>query len=435
MVAGVLLLGATLTSAAQVAVAPTPEQHKTLQRVAAARARTQLLDRLRALPITENVTIGTWLSREDVSQRVDLERKLRLWARTRPRQGKSRLYSDAVCEVDLRINPLELRDQLLGLVEADPGAAGRGVDAASIKTAARRWPVLWATGRAGLSESTRSGQYLGWEDVTREGIHLARSAAVADASHALLTEAGRLRLPRARRLQEFLDASEAIRATIKAEVERTAEVRVTFEPDQIAVADARISMRDLLRILQRVHQEHYEGQDFQVADFREMTLLAGRKELAGTGLATPPRQMLLGTRYETIEQDAPRWANQMLRVAGRYEANDAESPEKAAKIEAARLDGVDKLRQKIEKLVIQRNVTVAEFIGYHQGLKPDIALFLGGARPTGSPAELTDGSVELDVELPLQRLWEIVRREMKLVEMEPQNNPAAPPAGAKSTPD
>lgn len=402
---------------------PTPEQQKTLEQVCLAKARGELLGRVGALSIREGVTIADWLMRD-----VELDRALRLWARTRPAQGPLRLYSDAVGETDVRVEPAELLAELLVLAEDYPAAAGAArVDAGKLKAAAGAWPILWATGRAAVSKEAHPSRPPGWDDVTPEGVELARAAATADAQNALLAAAGRLKVTSARRLHEFLESSDEVRQAVQAELQRAAKVKVEFAPDQVAVVEVRIALRDLLRILTRVYQEAYHGGDFEAADFREMVLLAGQDELAATGLATPPSDAALRSRYTPIELNVPAWAATALSAMGRFELGDGETAEPAAQVQAARLDGIARLGEQIEKLVIQKDVKVAEFLGYHQELKDDVALFLNSARVVTAPVALPAGGVEVKVELPLRRLWEIVRRGMKLEEVEP------PPAASDAT--
>ncbi|MCK4341112.1 MAG: hypothetical protein KAY37_05235 [Phycisphaerae bacterium] len=413
---GALLWFFTLVPAsAQTAAWPSAAQQKVLQQVALGQARTELFARLRALPAGRDVTVGDWLSGD-----IERERALRLWLRKQPRRGSPRLYSDGVCEVDASIQPEELREELLRLLEDyTTPATSPGVDSRSIKGLARRWPMVWATGRALLSRHARPDRAPGWEDVTSEGLVLARRAAEADAYHALLEEAGRLMVSDNRRLREFLQADDAVRAAVREALRRQAAVKVEYEPDQVAVARVRIGLRELLRILTRVHEEHYRGDQFEVADFREMRLRAAWDELTASGLAQPPPRTILRNRYEPIEYNTPSWATETVSAAGRYEPVDGESPDEAAKVAAARLDALDNLRRKVEQLVIQKGVTVGEYLGYHQDLKGDVVLFLSGARPAGRPRALPAGGVEVKVELPLLRLWEIVRRKMKQEEVEP----------------
>jgi hypothetical protein len=423
---GWVLTGDAIRACAQPA-RPTPEQQKTLEQVCLARARSELLARIGALVLRDGVTVGDWLARD-----ADLDRALRLWVRTRPAAGRPRLYSDAVGEVDVRVTPAELESELLNLADEYPAAARAArVDAGTLRSAAGRWPILWATGRAAVAGTTRSAQPPGWEDVEPGEVELARAAAVADAHHALLTAAGRLKISSARRLYEFLESSAAVRQAVQTELQRVARLKVEFAPDQVALVEARVSMRDLLRIVTRVCEEHCDGDEFAAADFREMVLLSREDELSAAGLATPPGAAARRSRYEPIELDVPDWTDTALSAIGRIEPSDEEAADDTALEQAARLDGIAQLGRQVESLTIQPGVTVGEFLGYHQELKDDVVLFLSGARVVSAPRPSSADGIEVTVELPLRRLWEILRRRMKLEEVEPPATaPAVPPTAA-----
>lgn len=402
-------------------IRPTAAQQARLEQVALGKARTQMFTLLHTLPAGDGRVLGDRLAGE-----VARDRALRLWVRSQPREGPARLYDDGVCEVDVRVAPGALRDALAQIADEHPAEADGIADL--VPRAADDWPILWTTGRAEFDRHAETAGHPGWEDVSAAGAVLAQRAAAADARHALLEQAGRLKLTPARRLDEFLDSSAAVRAAVVAALESEARVEVTFEPDQIAVAAARIGIRDLLRILTRVHAEHYRGDEFMAADFRQMVLLAGRDELVAEGLAPPPPDSRLRDRFTTIEYNRPPWAAEVARATGRYEPAEVDPLSAAARADAARLDAVDALRLRVEQLAIQDTVTVTDFVGYHQDLKHDVVLFLSGARVTAPPRTSADGIVTVAVELPLQRLWEIVRRRMVLEEVTPSTAPAAPPA-------
>ncbi len=418
---------------AQAPVAPpSTEQRGSLEQLALAAARSALLDRVGTLPVGPNLTLADWMTRD-----LALDRAVRLWCRTQPRHGAVRHYSDGVSEADVQASPAELCERLLHLLGEDPAAARQaGVSASELRAAAAEWPTLWATGRVSLTASLGGDRPVGWENVTREGMELARRAAGADAVVALLHEAGRLRVGASRRLSEFLQSGEAVRTAVMRGIEQAATTRVQFAPDQVAVAEARLDLRELLRILTRAHAEQYSGDEFTVADFREMVLAAGRTELVGTGLAAPPSATVVRSTGVLAEYDLPAWVETSLRATGRVRPEDAGgtalSPTTAPGgapvplAEAARVLAIEQLARQVEALVIQRDVTVGAFVAYHQDLKDDIVLFLSGARPVGPARVLADGSVEATVELPLRRLWEIVRRKMRLEEAAP----ARPAEGA-----
>lgn len=414
-----VLFAAAACTAAAVGAPPASQAERTaLEQVALARARTTLLAQVNPLPLGSG-TVGDWL-RED----ADLDRAVRLWARNCSRHGRFRWYSDGVCEADVRVTGEELREALRPLIGQYSGAAERrGVDEARLDAAARAWPVLWASGTSGREGPLRSANPAGWEDVTRDGVELARAAATADATYALLDELGRLKVSNARRLRDFLDSSEAVRNTVLSGLPRAATVRVRFEPDQVAVAEASITMRSLLVILTDACERHPEASDYQAADFREMALLAERETVSARGLAAPPREEALRSRYRLIEYDAPEWAATLARVTGRADVTLADAADEV-RIEAARLDGIDRLRRAIDALELRPGVTIRSVLGYHADLKDDVAVLLAGARVTSGALRMPDGSLEVRVELPLRRLWEVMRRVMEVEEVDPPD--AAP---------
>ena len=394
----VALVGATVARA-QPAPPVSATDRVFLERLALARARTTLYEQIARLPLSSELTVGDWAARE-----IARQRDLRLWVRTRPRSGDARVYFDASCDVDVRVAPGELA-ALLG--EAD------------VSSAARDWPVLWSTGTASLTEKTSSRKPLGWEDVSARGIQFARRAAAADAVYALLERAGRLRVTAAHRLRAFLESDHEVFEAVYAAVERTAEIVVENAPDQVAAAQAKIGMTELIRILTDVHQTHYRGDLFHAPDFREMTLNTKSSELRATGLAVPPNRYRQLPPHELTEFDAPPWANATLSTDGHHQPVDGEELAREERIERARLDGMTELRTKIEALTVHGGVAVAQVLGSRRQLEDDFAVFLSGARVVDEPRGQPGDTLTVDVTLPLERLWKIVRRGMERIEVGP----------------
>ncbi|TWT43816.1 hypothetical protein RAS1_02160 [Phycisphaerae bacterium RAS1] len=393
------------------------ETRSVLERVALARARSKLMARLSELPVQEGVCLAAWAGRD-----AELDRRFRRWVRSLPRSGMPRFYSDGDCEMDVHVTAEELLAALLGLL-GDGAAGARADDESLLKRAARTWPEIWCSGAASPADSGGSKKPAGWEDVSIDGIEIVRRAAAADARNALLSDAGRLKVTNARRLAEFIDCSDPVRDALRTGVETIATVRVDFEPDQVGVGHASMKMTDFIRLLTDVHKEHYQGDAFHAADFREMALLTDFAELSAEGLAAPPSRTIVKSPYAPLELSAPPWAEARLTALGRFQFEGAPADEKLT-AERARLEGVDELRRQVEALVIQNGVTVAALLAEHGEMKDDVVTFLSSARPIGPPRKREDGAVEVTVELPLHRLWLIVRRAMELVEVDP---PASQP--------
>lgn len=404
------------------------EERATLQRIALARARAAAWNEVAGLSIGGDLRVSAWAARDATT-----DRELRLWVRSLPEARAGRFYSDGICEVDVRIEPAALAAQLVALRESTARRDSAGPDSAAIHAAARGWPIIWGTGRARFSERSSAEKPVGWEDVSFEGMELARRAASADAIFALVDQAGRLKVTPAQRLREFLDSELGLRDAVRAEVEKAARIEVTLAPDQVALAQASLPINDLIRILTSVHQTRYQGDEFRAADFREMALIANVAVVNATGLAPPPADSLLRSQYTPIELDAPPWVNTSLRVIGRYVPGD-EGASKASHVELARLDGLNQARVQIEALVVQSPVTLEQFLGIAPTIKDDVVLFLSSARAVLPPRQTPDGGLEVQLELPLARLWEIVARGLPVVEVEAPIPSTQPSSAAASQP-
>lgn len=413
-VAGVVVCALALVAPTLAQPAPTAAQRKLLHHVALGRARAQLFERVRELPLRSGFTIGDWLARD-----ADLKRDVHLWIRRLPRARDARLYADAVCEADVRLTPNQLQEFLAELVRRQIHDLNRpAVTVGDLERAEKRWEPLWATGRANLLEHLGSKQPPGWEPVLHDGVLQAQRMAENDAFAALHAQIGRLRLPGGERLQAFLEADEAVEAEVMQRLRDQAELTISLEPDRLALAEVRIGVQALLRILTDVHASVYAGDALSAADLRGMILNQDAEVLVVQGLAAPPTKTVEQRQIGPVVFDPPPWVKNVQRAAGRYIPADGTELDVDALADAAWLDGLDQLRQQVAQLEVRPGVTVAEYLAYHQNLKRDVLLFMSGAHPTGRPRSLDGGGLEVDVVLPLQRLWEILRRNMRVEEVE-----------------
>lgn len=422
MTSVLLASGAAHPASAPAPADLTPQQRGALERIALARARAALWDKLRAAPLAPDLTLGAWSARD-----LARDRAVRLWVRQQPAAGPARCYRDGVCEVDVRLEPQALALKLREL-QAVTVAGETPLPAAAFDAAAAHWPVFWGSGSAVAAEHATGPKPAGWEDVSFDGLEIARRAATADAVYALVAEAGRMKVTNALRLHQFLDSAPAVRDAVRSAIERSAAVNVTHAPDQVAVAEATLELTDLIRILSDVHQSAYAGDEFRASDFREMALIAGEGRLAAIGLAPPPSDTILRPAFRNLDLDEPPWAATTLRFSGLFQAPAGGPLPPAAQLDAARLDGFDRARNEVEQLVVQGEVTVEQLLEFAPQLKDDVILFLSSARDVAAPRRTGDGGLELPLELPLRRLWEILGQALETVEVD--ELPASQPATA-----
>lgn len=392
-----------------------------LERLALAKARSTLVETVYRLPLRDELSIGGW-----AAQTIARDRALRLWLRNAPLESRVRCYSDYSCDADLRLDPVALRAALEEIAAGEAAVEAARLSPRDLTLAERRWPRIYAVGTSWPYDLTPSTKPPGWLDVSVVGVEQTHRAAEADARRALLAAAAPLPVTNARRLSEFLESGPDICEAVARGIERAAEIRVSLEPDQVAVATARIGLIDLIRILTEVHQSHYRGELFHAADFREMALLNTRDRIEAVGLAVPPSSAMLDSQWEPVELDVPPWAGETLTVVARHAPDDLVVLPPEQHTAAAWLQGVDQLRREALALELQQGVTVEAWLGEHDELKRDVLRWLSGARAADPPRTASDGVVELPLELPLRRLWWIMRRPMDVVEVAPEDAAAEP---------
>ncbi len=151
-------------------------QGRALERVALAKARSELLARGYALKLRESLTIGDWAAHD-----LGRDRALRLWLRQTAAYGAARTYSDGSCDVAVRLAPAAIEQKLEALSATSGATADGAVATPDFSLAACEWPVLWAQGTAWPTEAELAQQPEGWEDVTPVGLEMTRRAAEADA--------------------------------------------------------------------------------------------------------------------------------------------------------------------------------------------------------------------------------------------------------------
>ncbi len=423
--AALVTAGSGSQQSAPVELAPgalSAETRAALERTALGKSRAALDAAIRQLPLGES-TLGEWIAAS-----LPRERALRAWVRAQPAFGAPRVYSDATCDATTRATP----EDLLALLQplAEPDAAG-AVSAATLAQAARGWRTVWADGQAARQDRAAARKPPGWEDIAPEGIQLAKLGAEADALEALLDEAGRLKVSASRRLDGLLRASSEFRAELREAIKAVATIRVEPGPDGLASAEAGIKLVDLIRLLSDARQAHPEIEGYPPSELRGLGLLTELEQIRATGYAGPPARYRLTPRFTRQELDAPSWVSQTLKAVGRTATSGGE----ASDADAAWLDGVDVLRRQVEELPVQSEIRVRDVLAHHPQLKPDVLLFLTAARPVGSLRAGGDGAAELPIELPLPRLWQILRRAARTIEIDaaPSSSsaPASAPAGGR----
>lgn len=362
------------------------------------RARSGLWAQIAVLPLDADLTVGQWAARD-----VKADLGLRRWVRSLPPLRAARVYGDGSCDVDLRLTPADLLRRLRELNDALP--VGRRVSPQALDAAATDWPVLWATGSA-AAEGGRDGPP-GWEDVTAEGVELARRSAAAAAVAEMLDRTSGLKLTTARALRDFVESSAAVRGEVRRFLEERAEIRTDLAPEQVAHAEGAVDLDALATGLGEIARRQ-EQSEFRADDFRGMVLLGGNRGPRGSGLSVAPEAERAHWPPEAQMLAAPQWSGRALRAEG--VAGDGCFPGIGGvqRFNVALARALCELRERLNELPVGESMTMGQVLGYDESSGGDIGLLLAGARVVGTSRGL-DGQAEVRLELPLLRAWLILR--------------------------
>ncbi len=136
-----------LQAAAAPPTAISTQERGYLARVALARARTAMLQRVRDLTLRGTLSIGDWVDSE-----LQLSRALHQWVRTRAASGATRVFSDGTSDADVCVTPEALSAVLSELRKRPESQAAAKISSADLKRFERDTPILWTTGSASLTE-------------------------------------------------------------------------------------------------------------------------------------------------------------------------------------------------------------------------------------------------------------------------------------------
>ena len=66
------------------------------------------------------------------------------------------------------------------------------------------------------------------------------------------------------------------------------------------------------------------------------------------------------------------------------------------------------LLEKVYGVRIDSNTTVKDYVAVHDLVQARVSRYLAGAQVVGEPVIMPDGTIEVEMELPLEGLWQIV---------------------------
>jgi len=350
------------------------------------------------------------------------------------RVGSTRYYSNGDAEVDLK---LSLRPGLEGLLKAESvesvGTATRPLNLdARIKEAEAEQVTVTGFGSAptddeltdppGWPGAKDAGDLPppGWANVQAAGFQAAERAAELDALEHLGRQIEQLRMERSRTVGDWAAAVPAVAQGLRRPFSGVRLTKSEYLPEQVCRIYAEVDIPAVITRLKQLRGQVDPKVDVTDSDVDGIARLSTVERLRAAGYGLPPASLLRQNPYAVVELDEPEWAKQSLRATAAGSIPRLDSSEDRLidlAVQDARIAAQLRLAEQMDTLELPGGGKVQAFLSSHENLSEDILRFLSGARTIEGPT-IDRGArrVSLTLELPLERLWLILRQAIPAVE-------------------
>jgi hypothetical protein len=268
-----------------------------------------------------------------------------------------------------------------------------------------------------VSSSPTSG-IPGWENVTARGRLMAERAAKVDAYRNLAEIIKGLRITSNTYVRDFVAESDQISTRLDAFIKGARQIGpYRYTPEGICEVDVEITVQEVIKKLKEIRKWYIRGRYpwrrvyIKTIRFEKIVAYYPKRVIQATGQGVPPAKYIKqGSTVPSGSSAAPAWVGSSLKATGVGISPEGSSGSEASLMaeRAAEVDARRNLAEEFYGVQIDAATTVRDFVVQHDEVKAKLETFLRGARKTDTRF-LADGSIEVDVEIPLQGLWEVVK--------------------------
>jgi len=409
---------------------PEPDAQTKLlaMRAAQADALRKLAERVYGLRIDAETIVKDFVTESD-----SIRTQVKAFVRGAKMVGRPRWYADGACDVDYE---LTLATVITNLKRIADGRIKKGKFKGRYFEQIRQHTKLTkivVTGSGAprtdvdygedMGEGLATGVYrekmkrtipAGWETVTAQGRLMAMRAAQVDAYRQIGERVIGVLVESETEVQDFITTNDFIRTLMRG---RLVGVKVTgyrFMIDQIAECDCVMTLETIITTLKRIVDGKVKHDKFKGTYFEQILRKRRITRIKATGRGVPAARFIRGAVSTVGISEAPAWSGQAVKATGSGAVDQATLAENAAQAwlnaeRAAELDAKRKIAEQVNGLRIDATTLVKDFITQHDEIRSDMTTYLRGSRVVAK-RRLDDGTAEVDVELPLGRLWLIVNR-------------------------
>lgn len=420
---GGLILTAILTLVAAPSAQAQPRDAQA--RVMARRAATvdayrQLIEQVKGLQLDSQTYVRDFVAESDVIA-TELDNFLK-----GGRITDTRFYEDGTCEVDVEVTVEDLEEELHKIVRERWTLAGwkRQPPEVEVHSYYTRRTIV-ATGSSAVQAKEASPgtepavstapwpsptrgtaeHHPDWAGVSARQKLMARRGAQLDAYRQLLERVKGLQLNSSTYVRDFVAESDVI-ATELNEYLRGARVVVTrYVAGPICEVEVEVAVQDFDQQMERIVRRHARHTDVIIHShdyFADDVLHA-------VGMAVPGGDPVIRDTADVAAE--PEWSEQSVMATGYGVA-----PQDAASIaegrllaeRAAEIDAKRQLLERIGDVRVDASTSVRDFMADSDTVRATIDGVVRGARRIDTRYN-SDGTIEVDVEAPLDRVWTVVR--------------------------
>ena len=420
-----LILAAGVVGAQDV----TPQNKLLAMRAAQADALRKLAEQIYGLRIDAETTVKDFVTESDV-----IRTQVKAFLRGAKMVGRPRYYSDGACDVDYEMT---LATVITNLKRIADGYVKKGKfkgDYFEQITKHTKLTKIVVTGSGAPREDVDYGDAVdgglatgvlrssmqprkvpaGWEDVTAQGRLMALRGAQVDAYRQIAERVIGVLVASETEVKDFVTEMDLIRTFARG---RLVGVKITghrFMCDQVAEVDCEMTLETLVTTVKTIVDGKVKHGKFTGDYLRQVFTKAKLTKIKATGRSVPAARFIRGSTSTVGIDEPPAWTANVVKATGTGAVDQAMLAENAAQAwlnaeRAATLDGLRKLGEQVDGLRIDSTTLVKDFVAEHDAIRSDMNTFIRGARIVAK-RRLDDGTAEVDVELPLERLWLIVKR-------------------------
>ena len=426
------LIGLIGLSGSALAQGPlSPGQEKLMaKRAAQADGYRKLMEEIKGLHIDSQTYVRDYIAESDqiATAFSDFMKGMKL-------DGPPRYMPDGTCEVDVKVTLQQVMQCLkrINLDYPDPKRTRMSFDQMGQYTKKTVFTVTGvglppgqkAESAAPKGVSYKTAGIPGWENVTPQGRLLAERGALTDARRNLAETVKGLKVSGNTLVRDFVVLNDQIQTSLNTFVNGMKESGpYRYLPDGICEVDVEVTIQDVIKELNTIRQHYHAGFPpqciFRETTFEKILDWGPPKVIKATGNAAIPAKGYLKGRPAGATSDAspagdvgpamPPWASQTARARGTGVPREGETGT-AARLNTERAAEAVARRNLVEKVYgvhIDANTTVRNYMTVSDKVKAEVSQYLAGAQVVGEPTVMPDGSIEIELELPFEGLWQIV---------------------------